>query len=150
MHHKNIIMCGMKKHQHVNNNGQYEFWRNPHYKKYIEHYGYHFNDHTLKIALEHLENRDETDHCWSKEQVMAALHKMEKKIPKCFSECDATYIANMLYAKFFGSSIKVETSILEMACDVMHDPNHYEGQTFASWLDKIMFKGCVLEWSMVI
>ena len=150
MYHNNKMMCGMKVHPHINNHGQYEFWRNMYYKKYIEHYGYHFNDHTLHTSLAYIENQDKSDHCWTKEEVVGAIHKMGKKIPKCFTEQDATYIANMLYAKFFGSSVKIESVILDMTCDVMHDPNHYKGQVFASWLDNVMFKGCIVDWEKML
>ncbi len=149
MHHRNII-CGIKTHPHINYHGQYEFWRDMNYKVYIEQYGYHFNPHTLKVALEELENRDNSDHCWTMEQVIAAFEKMGKKIPKHFTPCDATYIANKMYAKFFGSSVKTEEMILEMTCDVMHDPNGYKGMVFLGWVDKLMFEACIIEWKNMI
>ncbi len=147
MYHENMtMMCGMKRHPHINMHGQYEFWLNPHYRHYIHHEGYHFNPHTLDVAMSKMVNRDGSHHKWSREEVSAAFEKMKQPLMNGYTLCDATYLANMFYADYFSSSIKTEQECLDMAADFMTDIDGYKGRIFHYWLSDIMVEGCVVDW----
>ena len=75
---------------------------------------------------------------------------MGKEIPIGYKPCDAHYIANMLYADYFGSSLKTEEDVLKMACDYMHDPDGYGSKAFYHYLTDIMVKGYVVNWNEML
>ncbi len=149
MHHQ-YILFGMAYHPHINAHGQYEFWRDPYYKRYIEKYGYHFNEHTFKEATEAMVKVDGTHKIWSSREVTELFSALKKCIPYGYSEWDVAYVANMFYADYYGSSVKSEQQCLEMAFDYLSDPDGYKEAAFSNWINGLMFKACVIDWCKMI
>lgn len=113
-------------------------------------YNDHFSPKLAEYAYKHMDNRDGTEHYWTRQEVLMALEKMGKSLPADFKPCDAHYIANMLYADYFGSSLKTEEDVLKMTCDYMNDPDGYEGRPFYHYLTDVMVKGQPICWKDVI
>ena len=144
------ISCKGMKCPNVNMYGQYEFWKDPMYKKYIITYGEHFSPELAKQAGMAMENRDGSDHFWTREEVKKAFDDMAPMLPNGYKLCDAHYIANMMYADYFGSGAKTESDVLKLAWDYMADPDGYDTKAFYHFLTDIMVKGHVIDWSEVM
>lgn len=132
--------------EYMNEHGEYEVWRDPAYHEYVSAYGNHFNEKLSEYASKKLRNADNTDHYWSKEEVMTALESMGKRVPVWMTDCDMHYVANMEYSEHFGltdSPAKTEADVLKLACEEAWSPNTYEGEFFLCYITEIMTKG---EW----
>lgn len=144
------VSCKGMRCPYVNAYGEYEFWKDPSYQMYINHHGEHFSDNLAKSASQAMENRDGTEHYWSCADVVKALDKMSKPIPYGYRPCDAQYIANMMYADYFGSSVTSEETILKMACDYMSDPDGYKSKAFYHYVTDLMVKRYVIDWKTMV
>ena len=144
------MSCKGAKCPYVNSMGEYEFWRDPMYAKYMQEHGHHFSKELAKHASLAMENRDGSDHNWTREDVVKAFEKIGKTIPNGYKACDAHYLANMFYADYFGSSVKTAEECLVLACDYMADPDGYEGRAFYHYLTDCMVKGHVVNWKEML
>jgi hypothetical protein len=63
---------------------------------------------------------------------------------------DALYLANMVKADFWGSSIEDEEHMAKYIEDVLCDVDGYEGIVFSRFLADCSAKGCVIFWDMMI
>ena len=134
--------------EYMNSNGEYEVWRDPEYKEYVEENGEHFNEKLSEHASMMLKNADGTNHYWTKKEVLESLKSLGKLIPKWMSECDMHYVANMEYAQHFGlkdSVAKTEVDILKIACEEAWSPNSYEGEFFLHFITDIMKNGIYVD-----
>lgn len=109
-------------------------WANPYFVKYVDECGEHFNKPMAEWASKQMENRDGTQHYWTRDEVMGAFKANALKLHKDAHWCDAQYVANMIYADYFGSSVKTELQCLQMAADYLDDPDGYEGIAFNRWV----------------
>ena len=137
-------------HPFINQQGQYEFWRDHNYKKYIECYGYHFNENTFNTAVNAMVKVDGSKKSWTKKEVLEALMELKKPIPCGYSDWDVAYVANMIYSDYYGSSINNEQQCLEIAYDYINDPDGYKEAPFSSWINGLMFKSCVIDWGKML
>lgn len=149
-HAQEHISCMGMNCPYVNHRGEYEFWKHPHYRQYIQTHGHHFSPALSDHASMALKNSDGTDHIWSREDVSAALKKMKVTLPMHVKLCDVTYVANKKYAKYFGSSVKTEEQILELTLDSVTHASNYEGKYFDHYLTDCMNKGHVIDFEKVM
>lgn len=139
--------------KYMNSNGEYEVWRDPSYKEYVEEYGEHFNEKLSEHASLMLKNADGTSHYWNREEVLNALKSMGKEIPLWVTDCDMHYVANMEYSQHFGmkdSVAKTEGDILKIACNEVWSPNAYEGEQFLHFITDIMKNGIYVDFKKMM
>lgn len=63
---------------------------------------------------------------------------------------NAMYIAAMVKADYWGSSIEDEEHLAKYIDDVICDVDAAEGQIFARYLADCMVKGCIINWDAMI
>lgn len=113
-------------------------WANPYFIKYVNENDEHFNEPMAEWASKKMVNRDGTKHYWSREQVKEACEANKLELPHGAHWCDMQYVANMMYADYYGSSAKTELQCILMAHDYLSDPDGYEGIAFNRWIADMM------------
>lgn len=98
----------------INHRGEFEFWRAEGYHSYISKHGEHLSHKFGEYASHCLENYDGTDHYWTREEVVKAIHAAKMEIPACMTQGDVHYLANKTYAKYMGGYLKTEAEVLEL------------------------------------
>ena len=116
-------------------------------KKYLEEYGYHFNEKLLKHASDKLKNKDGSHHQFTKEQVERAAHELGKEI-KCIH--DTVYIANWLYSDWFPKYLISEQQVIKAALDYEEDPDGYAGMPFLRYVSDANDKGEKIPWEEML
>ena len=83
------------------------------------------------------------------EELKALLEKYKIDIDSK-EQYDALYLANMVKADFWGSSIEDEEHMARYIEDVLCDPDGYEGLVFYRFLADCAGKGVVIFWEQMI
>ena len=63
---------------------------------------------------------------------------------------DALYLANMVRADYWGSSIEDEEHMAKYIKNVLCDPDGYEGIVFCRFLGDCNAKGTVIHWDLML
>lgn len=101
---------------------------------YKELYGCHFNEFSLKIALEELENEDNTKGGkWSVEQTNSVAKSLGIQFSK-FNEYDWNYVMNMVYSDYFGSVPNELETYAKIAKKFIMDKDAPEGKAYKYYL----------------
>lgn len=116
------------------------------YKEYTEKNGMHFTTSLAEHASKAMKNRNGMYHTWTEREVKETFEKLGYIKPSGYTWGDATYAANMAYADFYGSSIKIETDCLKYAHDLMSDPDGYDCMILNRYLADIMGKKETMDW----
>lgn len=135
-----------------NEEGKYEFWRDPNYHEYEEKNGEHFSSKLADFAVKQMKNNEHgyPGHSWSVEDVKNAFEKLGLKKPSETTWGDIAYSANMAYADYFGILFKTEAECIKYAYADAIDPDGYPGKIFNRWLSDIMGKNTPIEWNKYI
>lgn len=116
---------------------------------YLSHNGPHFNRAALEFAVENMyteENGREVPlKPYTKQQVdnMLATHNVKIENNRLY---DATYVANMCKADYYGSSITSEEHLAKYIKDTLDDPDGIEGLTFNRWIADMKWLGVPIPW----
>lgn len=116
---------------------------------YLSHNGPHFNRAALEFALENMYTEENGREIplkpYTKQQVdnMLATHNVKIKNNRLY---DATYIANMCKADYYGSSITSEEHLAKYIKDTLDDPDGIEGLTFNRWIADMKWLGIPVPW----
>lgn len=123
-------------------------------EQYLSYYGMNFNKKLCEFAVGMMERKDASGNIvkltpMSVEDLKALLekHKVELE-PK--DTYNALYVANMVKADYWGSSIEDEEHMAKYVKDVICDVDAEEGQTFARFLADCSIKGVPIYWEMMI
>ena len=124
-------------------------------EQYLSFYGYHFNKKLYEYAVSEMKKVDRMTGKEEKvnpvliDELEKALSRYKVDIP---SEClyDAAYLASMVDADFFGSSIEDDKHMMLYIKDVLCDPDGYDGIVFCRYLAVCSAKGCVIFWDRML
>lgn len=124
-------------------------------KMYLSNYGFHFNKKACDFAVSKMKKKDSGSDKkksitpWSKSEVDDMLTKHGITLE---NDCmyDATYVANMLQADSFKSSLEDEKHLVLGIKDVIDDVDMREGTVFVKWYAACLFNGCPIDWSSMI
>lgn len=117
---------------------------------YLSYYGYHFSPAMARWAVEHMEPRNGGRmKMMDKEAIEKLLtdHEIDFRTAKGH---DLVYIANMIVADRFGSSVKNEDQLALAIKDEMDDPDGYDGMAFSRFLADCNAKGVPIVWEDMI
>ena len=124
-------------------------------EQYLSYYGMHFNKLLCEFAVGKMKREDKATGTMKKitpmtiEELKTMLEK--HKIGIDSNEIyDALYLANMVKADFWGSSIEDEAHMAKYINDVLCDPDGYDGIVFCRFLADCSAKGVVIFWEQMI
>lgn len=117
---------------------------------YLSYYGYHFSPAMARWAVERMVPRQGGRMTiMDKEAVEKLLtdHEIDFRGAKGH---DLVYIANMVIADRYGSSVKNEEQLALAIKDEMDDPDGYDGMAFSRYLADCNAKGIPIVWEDMI
>ena len=124
-------------------------------EQYLSYYGCHFNKLLCEFAVSKMRRDDKVKGTLTKitpvtmEELKTMLEKYKVSIDTN-EQYDALYLANMVKADFWGSSIEDEEHMVRYIEDVLCDPDGYEGLVFNRFLADCAGKGCIIFWDSMI
>ena len=124
-------------------------------KTYLSYWGYHFNKSLTDFAVSMMIREDKATGApkhitpMTMEELTALLKKHSISIENK-DWYDALYLANMVKADFWGSSIEDEEHLAKYVEDVLCDPDGYEGMVFNRFVADCCGKGEPIYWDMMI
>jgi hypothetical protein len=124
-------------------------------EQYLSFYGWHFNKNLCKFATDMMKREDNASGMLKKITPMK-MEELKELLEKYKIELeqndwyDALYLANMVKADFWGSSIEDEEHMARYIEDVICDVDGYEGIVFSRFLADCTCKGVVIFWDMMI
>lgn len=117
---------------------------------YLSYYGYHFSPAMARWAVERMVPRQGGRmKIMEKEAVEKLLsdHEIDFRAAKGH---DLVYLANMIVADRYGSSVKNDEQLALAIRDEMDDPDGYEGMAFTRYLADCNAKGVPIVWEDMI
>lgn len=124
-------------------------------ENYLAFYGYHFNKKLCEFAVSRMMRDDKTTGAlkpitpMSMNELHALLEKHKVEIDSN-AHYDALYVANMVKADFFGSSIEDDEHLIKYVEDVLCDPDAYEGMVFNRFVADCYGSGKAIFWDMML
>ena len=124
-------------------------------ERYLSYYGFHFNKKLYEFAVSNMEKRNRTTGEKEKlspvqiEDFERSLRRYRVNIPEN-NLYDAAYLASMVDADFWGSSIEDEEHMARYIEDVLCDVDGYEGLVFSRFLADCGAKGNVIFWDRML
>lgn len=112
---------------------------------YMSHYGPHFNKQACLFAVSNMYRDDKPLAPFSKKEVDDVLYAHNIK-PKNNVLYDATYVANMCKADYYGSSIPNDEAMAKYIKDTLDDPDGEEGLIFNRWIADMKWLGVPIPW----
>ena len=124
-------------------------------EQYMAYYGMHFNKKLCEFAVSMMRKEDKLTGKKVKiipmpmQEVKAMLDKYKVEIDPN-DVYDAMYLAAMVKADFWGSSIEDEQHMALYIKDVLCDPDGYSGIAFCRFVADCNAKGVVIYWDMYL
>ena len=122
-------------------------------EEYLSYYGWHFSKKMCDWAVSNMykmngKNKEYIDPI-TKERFADMQRAYNVKLNNKY-EYDALYVANMVKADFWGSSIQDEMSLVKYVKDYTEDPDGYEGMPFTRFYADCIGSGTPIPWEDVI
>lgn len=124
-------------------------------KAYLRNYGFSFSKKACDYAVSLMKKenpstkREEKIESWSKEQVDEMLKRFNVTLENNVGY-NATYVANMLKADMFKSSIVDEQRLALGVKDIIDDYDASPRLVFKKWITSMDDAGLPIEWSELI
>ena len=124
-------------------------------EQYLSYYGTHFNKNLFEFATSMMEKKDKATGGY-KAVVPVTMDELKNMLTKYKIEIepnstyDALYLATMVKADFWGSSIEDEQHMARYIEDVLCDVDGYDGIVFSRFLADCSAKGISIFWDMMI
>lgn len=124
-------------------------------EQYMSFYGLHFNKKLCDFAVGMMEKEDKA----TGNMIRIAPIKADDLKPILAKNgvelhpndlYDAVYLANMVKADYWGSSIEDEEHMARYIEDVICDPDGYDGIVFCRFIADCNAKGIVIYWDRMI
>jgi hypothetical protein len=124
-------------------------------EKYLSFYGLHFNKKLFEFAVSMMKKVDKIAGRTEKVspvkmenlQVILSRYGVEVEPTDVY---DALYLATMVKADFWGSSIEDEEHMARYIKDVICDPDGYEGIVLCRFIADCNAKGIGIFWDMML
>ena len=122
-------------------------------EEYLSYYGWHFSKKMCDWAVSNMykmngKNKEYIDPI-TKERFADMQRAYNVKLNNKY-EYDALYVANMVKADFWGSSIQDEMSPVKYVKAYTEDPDGYEGMPFTRFYADCIGSGTPIPWEDVI
>lgn len=124
-------------------------------KAYLRNYGFSFSKAACEYAVSlmrkenPLTKKEESINAWSKEQVEEMLKKHNVSLENNIGY-NATYIANMLQADMYNSSIPDEKHLALGVKNIIDDVDASPRLVFKKWITAMDDAGIPIEWSEIM
>lgn len=120
-------------------------------KRYITHFGWHFNKKAYDYAVSLMVKRDDNGNeisikPYTKEEVDELIRKYGVKIQNKILH-DYVFVASMCKADYYGSSIINEQQLVLYVKDTVDDVDASDSTTFRRWVATMIGNGTAIEWS---
>lgn len=117
---------------------------------YLSYYGYHFSPAMARWAISMMEPRNGGRmKVMEREAVEKLLSDRDIDFRKVKGH-DLVYLANMVVADRWGSSVKDEDQLALAIKDEFSDPDGYDGRSFTHFLSDCNAKGIPIVWEDMI
>lgn len=124
-------------------------------EQYMSYYGMHFSRRLCDFAVGRMRKRDKASGKITKiipmtvSEVKSILDDNDVEIDES-SIYDALYLANMVRADYWGSSIEDEEHLAKYIKDVLCDEDGYDGIVFCRYIGDCNATGAVIHWNMML
>ena len=124
-------------------------------QEYLSYYGWHFNKKLFEFATSKMMKKDAQTERMIKvvpptmEEVKAMLTKYKVEIDTN-DMYDALYLAAMVKADYWGSSIEDDEHMAKYIKDVICDPDGYDGIVLCRYLADCSAKGIAIHWDLML
>lgn len=117
---------------------------------YMSHNGPHFNKKACEFAVSNMyrvdnEGKESEVQKITKSEIDGILKAYNIKIKHNYLY-DATYVANMVKADYYGTSIKTDEMMAKYIKDTLDDADGAEGLTFNRWIADMKWLGVPIPW----
>lgn len=124
-------------------------------EKYLSYYGFHFNKKLYEMAVGMMEKKSKTT--GEKEGLSPVdIENLERGLKKYRVNIehnnlyDAAYLASMVEADFWGSSIEDEEHMMRYIKDVLCDVDGYDELVFCRFIADCSAKGVSIFWDRML
>ena len=124
-------------------------------QEYLSYYGWHFNKKLFEFATSKMMKKDAQTERMIKvvpptmEEVKAMLTKYKVEIDTN-DMYDALYLAAMVKADYWGSSIEDDEHMAKYIKDVICDTDGYDGIVLCRYLADCSAKGIAIHWDLML
>jgi len=124
-------------------------------EQYLSYYGYHFNKKLYEFAVSMMEKKNrstgdvEVLSPVDTEEFERILKRYHVNVPHN-NFYDAAYLASMVNADFWGSSIEDEEHMMRYIKDVLCDVDGYDELVFCRFMADCSAKGVAIFWDRMI
>lgn len=122
---------------------------------YLQNYGWHFSHKASEYAASMMYRKNKATgkkefiEPYTKDDVKALLAKYHIELENNVLE-DSVYVANMVKADFWGSSIEDEMHMAKYIKDTVDDPDAGDGTIMRRWYATMVASGEPVEWSEML
>lgn len=116
---------------------------------YLRYNGPHFNKKLVEFAISKMSKDDKPIKVVTKEQLdrLMRVHGISLKNNQLY---DYVYVANMIMADFYGSSIEDDLHMVRHIKCVIDDTDGYDGLVFNRWYADMSAVGIAIPWDDVV
>lgn len=124
-------------------------------EKYLSYYGLHFNKKLYEFAVSMMRKKDHVSGRMVKvnpmpvEDLKMMLERNRVEIDPT-DVYDALYLASMVQADYWNSSIEDEKHMAKYIGDVLCDPDGYEGVVLCRFIADCNAKGIGVNWDLML
>lgn len=121
--------------------------------RYLNNYGCHFNKKLYQEAVSRMyskvNGRKEYLSPYTKEEIDGLLNNygIELERGKMY---DASYVASMCKADFYGKSVPDESHLAQFIKDMIDDPDAKDGYIFNRWYADTVFMNDPVDWDDMV
>ncbi|MCQ2349100.1 MAG: hypothetical protein MJZ98_01310 [Paludibacteraceae bacterium] len=115
-------------------------------ERYLSLYGWHFSKNACMWAVSMMKDRNGSKIVpMTKEQLREVFTKNGMTMPET-KGYDDVFLAAMVKADYFGSSITTENQMCKMITDILGDKDGYDGMLYTRWYADTIAKGIPIIW----
>ena len=124
-------------------------------KRYIRHFGLHFNEKLYKFAVSKMERKikgsDRTEKMKPTEKSKFDEVMKKYNITLQYDElCDGLFVWSMAMSDFFESSLPTEKEVAMYVKDYVDDVDKNDGFIFNRWVADMYFDGTPIDWEEMV